>query len=192
MHKHCTSTLVAGYYATLPGASATVDINFSNISTRLRNQLISGLNIYPKKVKGWGKTHKMMDFLWEYYKFDNSHISEDSVSLHLEVFDNQLGLVKEVIDYCKADLVAKRLGNYGNESYKYEISNEAYEYEIKRLDESYESGCAHYYSTKVFASPIGLQLLSRISEVVREKEKDKLDEALDVVKNGRCLTMHIN
>jgi hypothetical protein len=50
MHKHCTSILIAGTYATLPGASATVNVNFSNISTRLRNQLTHSLEVYPKSV----------------------------------------------------------------------------------------------------------------------------------------------
>jgi hypothetical protein len=86
MHKHCTSILIAGAYATLPGASATVNVNFSNISTRLRNQLTHSLEVYPQRVKGWGKTKKLMHFLQEYYGFSASVVEENYISLVVKDF----------------------------------------------------------------------------------------------------------
>lgn len=187
MHKHCTSILIAGAYATLPGASATVNINFSNISTRLRNQLIHGLEVYPKNVKGWGKTKKLMRFLQQYYGFSASRIEEDYISLYVNDFDKHKDVYEEVYTYCKALITANRLAG-GHES--------SYEYEMRRLTSSYEDGRMHYYNyhkgEKPFASGVGLELLQRVEKIVREKEVDKLSQALDVVKNGKTLTMYIN
>ena len=186
MHKHCTSILLAGAYATLPGASATVNVNFSNISNRLRNQLTHSLEVYPQSVKGWGKTKKLMRFLREYYGFSASVAEENYISLVVNDFDKHKDIYEEVYTYCKALITANRMGDgdKGN-----------YEYEMRRLKSSYDCGRMNYYEcdqTKPFASGVGLELRQRVAKIIREKEVNKLSQAMDVVKTGKTLTMYIN
>jgi ribosomal protein S17E len=110
MHKHCTSILIAGAYATLPGASATVNVNFSNISTRLRNQLTHSLEVYPKSVlKVGARLRKLMHFLQEYYGFSASVVDENYISLVVKDFDKHKDIYEEVYTYCKALITANRL-----------------------------------------------------------------------------------
>ncbi len=186
MHKHCTSILIAGAYATLPGASAIVNVNFSNISTRLRNQLIHSLEVYPQSVKGWGKTKKLMLFLREYYGFSASVVEGSYISLVVNDFDKHKDIYEEAYNYCKALITAARMDG-GKES--------SYEYNTRRLTDSYESGRMNYYEcgqTKPFASGVGLELAQRVEKIIREQEADKLSQAIDVVKTGKTLTMYIN
>lgn len=187
MHKHCTSIVIAGAYATLPGASATVNINFSNISTRLRNQLIHSLETYPKVVKGWGKTKKLMRFLQEYYKFGNSKVDDDWIHLYASYFQNHKEVYEKLYEFCKASILANRMDGGTVESY---------EYSMRRLESGYEGGRLDYYTSrhkeKPFASGVGLELAQQASKILREQEAEKLSEALDIVKNGKTLTMYIN
>jgi hypothetical protein len=187
MHKHCTSILIAGAYATLPGASAIVNVNFSNISTRLRNQLIHSLEVYPQSVKGWGKTKKLMLFLREYYGFSASVVEKSYISLVVNDFDKHKDIYEEAYNYCKALITAARMGG-GKES--------SYEYDTRRLTDSYESGRMNYYNSykneNPFACGVGLELAQRVEKIIREQEADKLSQAIDVVKTGKTLTMYIN
>ena len=186
MHKHCTSILIAGTYATLPGASATVNVNFSNISTRLRNQLTHSLEVYPKSVKGWGKTKKLMRFLREYYGFSASVADENYISLVVKDFDKHKDIYEEVYTYCKALITANRLAGSREDDY---------EYAMRRLKSSYDCGRMNYYEcgqTNPFASGVGLELRQRVAKIIREKEVNKLSQAMDVVKTGKTLTMYIN
>lgn len=187
MHKRCTSILIAGAYATLPGASATVNINFSNISTRLRNQLIQGIETYPKSVKGWGKTKKLMNFLQEYYDFGKSRVSDESICLYASYFQNHKDVYDKMYEFCKALIIADRMED---------SSKESYEYDMRRLESSYKSGRLYYYTHRYkeepFASGVGLELAQQASKILREQEAEKLAEALDIVKNGKTLTMYIN
>lgn len=187
MKKYTTSIIVAGFYVTLPGASAQVTVDFSKISTRLRNSLIQGLKDYPKDISGYGKAYKMMHLLRENFRFGRSMLGEDRVSVDLDVPTTHPELAKKFLDHCKAHIVAERLEKSGDAYFdRYSTS------QMETLTENFNDGRLYYWGRHAFSSDAGQQLLNEITEIVREHDKAKLDEAMEVVVGGRCIHISIN
>lgn len=187
MKKYTTSIIDAGFYVTLPGASAQVTVDFSKISTRLRNALILSLKNCPKEPRGYGKTYKMFRLLAENFGFGRSRLDEDRVVVDLEIPFKHPELARRFLDYCKAHIVSRRLESSGDE-YFVRFSNQ----QMDRLTEEFNNGRLHYWDRHAFSSDAGQQLLNEISEIVREHDKAKLDEAMEVVVGGRCIHISIN
>ena len=187
MKRRTTSIIDAGFYVTLPGASAQVTVDFSKISTRLRNCLIQGLKNYPKETTGYGKAYKMMRLLVENFGFGRSSLDEDRVTVGLDIPSTHPELARRFLDYCKAHIVSRRLESSGDE-YFVRFSNQ----QMDRLTEEFNNGKLHYWDRHAFSSDAGQQLLSEITEIVREHDKAKLDEAMEVVVGGRCIHISIN
>lgn len=187
MKKYTTSIIDAGFYVTLPGASAQVTVDFSKISTRLRNALIQGLKDCPKEPRGYGKTYKMFRLLAENFGFGRSRLGEDRVSVELNLPFTHPELAKRFLDYCKAHIVAERLENNGDE-YFVRYSNQ----QMESLTQNFNNGKLYYWSRHAFSSDAGQQLLNEIQEIVREHDKAKIDEAMEVVVGGRCIYISIN
>lgn len=186
MKKYTTSIIDAGFYATLPGASAQVTVDFSKISTRLRNSLIRGLKDYPESVKGYGKTYKMMRLLRENFGFGRSSLDQDRISVDLNIPTKHPELAKRFLDHCKAHIIAERLEHNGDE-YFVRYSNQ----QMETLTGNFNIGKLYYWSRHAFSSDAGKQLLNEISEIVREHDKAKIDEAMEVVVGGRCIYISI-
>ena len=186
MKKYTTSTTCAGFYVTLPGASAQVTVDFSKISTRLRNSLIQSLKDYPQDPKGYGKTYKMFRLLRDNFRFGRSMLGEDRVSVGLDMPSKHPELAKKFLDHCKAHIVAERLERDDEYSVRYSTS------QMETLTENFNNGRLYYWGRHAFSSDAGQQLLNEITEIVREHEKAKLDEAMEVVVGGRCIHISIN
>lgn len=187
MKRHTTSIIDAGFYVTLPGASAQVTVDFSKISTRLRNALIQALENYPKEINGYGKAYKMMRVLVQNFGFGRSVLGEDQVSVSLAIPSTHPELAKRFLDYCKAHIVSRRLESNGDD-YVVRYSNS----QMDRLVEEFNNGKLDYWDRHAFSSGAGQQLLNEITEIVRGHDKAKLDEAMQVVVGGRCIHISIN
>jgi hypothetical protein len=170
------------YLAPLPLLTSTSQTLVLGYATNLPTVL----RCIPRALRVGARLRKLMRFLREYYGFSASVAEENYISLVVNDFDKHKDIYEEVYTYCKALITANRL-NDGDKN--------NYEYEMRRLKSSYDCGRMNYYEcgqTNPFASGVGLELRQRVAKIIREKEVNKLSQAMDVVKTGKTLTMYIN